>query len=402
MQWSPRPRRVALIGALALFAAVLRSSMAVGPASSSDASYGIADWGTLTASGSTSTAGFGGGLNAAGDGAGRSATGRGDQTHAVLFHAGALTDLGAMGADSSLAVSVNGAGVAVGVDIDAAQVEHPVRFANGAVTALLPPGHVGVASAINDSGTMVGSLQTGDGRTLAVQYVGDGTTVDLGHLDLAPPDGQTAAMAVNNAGDVVGSASTGLGDFVAARFAGGHATALPRLGANPLNVANALSQSGGYIVGVTQTADGAREAVQYGPGAAAVDLGRRAGDRESLATGVNRAGVAVGVSVDTSGAFHAVMFKGNQVIDLNSLLPPNTGWTLQSAQGINDAGQIAGYGTRGGAARAFILTPPPPPPPTTTTIPDGPVTHAVSAVPTLGPVVAALLRAVSAVLKIRL
>ena len=31
-------------------------------------------------------------------------------------------------------------------------------------------------------------------------------------------------------------------------------------------------------------------------------------------------------------------------LDLNSLLPPNSGWTLTSATGINDAGQIVGYG----------------------------------------------------------
>jgi probable HAF family extracellular repeat protein len=43
--------------------------------------------------------------------------------------------------------------------------------------------------------------------------------------------------------------------------------------------------------------------------------------------------------------------------DLNNLLPPNSGWELTQALGINDKGQIVGYGTHDGQIRAFLLTP---------------------------------------------
>jgi probable HAF family extracellular repeat protein len=43
--------------------------------------------------------------------------------------------------------------------------------------------------------------------------------------------------------------------------------------------------------------------------------------------------------------------------DLNSLIPPNSGWTLSEAFGINDTGQITGTGAINGATHAFLLNP---------------------------------------------
>jgi probable HAF family extracellular repeat protein len=402
MQWSPRPRNLALIGVLALFAALLRSGMAVAPVTATGA-YSIVDWGTLNTPGSTRTEGAGPGMNGAGSGVGQASTAVAGQTHAVLFRHGALIDLGAFGNDSSYATSVNSGDIVVGADRSADNVEHPVRFAGGAVTPLLANNGAGVATDINDAGVIVGSLQTTGDLTLAVRYVGDGTYVDLGRLGDEGPGGQTAAMAVNNAGDIVGAASSPDGSFRAARFAYGRAVELPRFGTNPLNVAAALSETGGYVVGSTQTADAVGEAVQYGPGAVAVDLGKRDGDVQSFAYGVNSSGTAVGVSVDPDGVFHAVMFDGGAVVDLDTLVPPGSGWQLHFAQGINDAGQIVGYGSHNGLSdRAFTLSPPPPPPPPTTTTTDGPLTHAVSTVPAIGGLLSTLLRAVSALLKVRL
>jgi hypothetical protein len=43
--------------------------------------------------------------------------------------------------------------------------------------------------------------------------------------------------------------------------------------------------------------------------------------------------------------------------DLNDLIPANSGWVLINANAINDAGQITGYGTKGGHNYGFLLTP---------------------------------------------
>jgi len=47
--------------------------------------------------------------------------------------------------------------------------------------------------------------------------------------------------------------------------------------------------------------------------------------------------------------------------DLNNLIPANVGWVLQEATGINDLGQVSGYGTIGGQTHGFLLTPAPEP-----------------------------------------
>ncbi len=45
------------------------------------------------------------------------------------------------------------------------------------------------------------------------------------------------------------------------------------------------------------------------------------------------------------------------MLDLNNLLSPGSGWSLQAATGINDLGQIVGYGMINGNQQAFLLTP---------------------------------------------
>ena len=45
------------------------------------------------------------------------------------------------------------------------------------------------------------------------------------------------------------------------------------------------------------------------------------------------------------------------MLDLNNLIAPSSGWILNTANGINDAGQIVGNGTINGYTRGFLLTP---------------------------------------------
>lgn len=53
---------------------------------------------------------------------------------------------------------------------------------------------------------------------------------------------------------------------------------------------------------------------------------------------------------------HAVVV-GRTMVDLNDLIPANSGWYLEATTGINNRGQIVGYGLHGGQQRAFLLTP---------------------------------------------
>ena len=91
------------------------------------------------------------------------------------------------------------------------------------------------------------------------------------------------------------------------------------------------------------------------------------GDAEAINSSGDAVGVALvpitGQAREMQFVRHAVLWRGGQVIDLNSVLVNNPGWTVQEATALSDGGQIAGTGTIGGKTHAFLLTP----------IPDAPV-----------------------------
>jgi uncharacterized membrane protein len=67
-------------------------------------------------------------------------------------------------------------------------------------------------------------------------------------------------------------------------------------------------------------------------------------------------------SSDPGSPGYALLWQNGQVIDLNTQIPSNSGWSvLVSARGINDNGWIVGYGQRvsgpPGTDHAFLLTP---------------------------------------------
>jgi probable HAF family extracellular repeat protein len=74
----------------------------------------------------------------------------------------------------------------------------------------------------------------------------------------------------------------------------------------------------------------------------------------SSAYGINNSAQIVG----RIGSAVAYLFSGGHAYDLNTLIPANSGWTLQTATGINDAGQITGQGTyMGEMFVSYLLTP---------------------------------------------
>ena len=87
-----------------------------------------------------------------------------------------------------------------------------------------------------------------------------------------------------------------------------------------------------------------------------MDLGTLGG-KSSEANGINSVGSVVGQSsLPGDGQVrHAFVWHKGDLIDLNSLLPPNSGWELMEANGINDDGYVVGSGSHPGASGAFVL-----------------------------------------------
>lgn len=97
-------------------------------------------------------------------------------------------------------------------------------------------------------------------------------------------------------------------------------------------------------------------------GGVMTDLGTLPGDAYSDAADINGAGQVVGFSVGPNLLVpHAFLWSASSgMVDLNALLPAGSGWTLHTANGINDAGQITGTGeTSPGSLRGYILKLPP-------------------------------------------
>ncbi|MBA3832447.1 MAG: hypothetical protein H0X34_11265 [Chthoniobacterales bacterium] len=68
----------------------------------------------------------------------------------------------------------------------------------------------------------------------------------------------------------------------------------------------------------------------------------------------------VGYGTTKANVYHAfISTNGARMKDLNKLIPAGSGWILAEANGINDSGQIAGYGIIQGQSHAFLLTPAP-------------------------------------------
>ena len=76
------------------------------------------------------------------------------------------------------------------------------------------------------------------------------------------------------------------------------------------------------------------------------------GGEDHWAYGLSNSGQVVG-----SSGGSAFLWNGKKTLDLNTLIPGNSGWKLREATGINDKGQICGNGLFNDQKRAFLLTP---------------------------------------------
>jgi uncharacterized membrane protein len=77
----------------------------------------------------------------------------------------AITDLGTLGGDSSIAYGLNESGQVVGSARDASGVDRPAIWTDGVISALPDEGFGGVAYGVNASGHATGAIKNGDTYT---------------------------------------------------------------------------------------------------------------------------------------------------------------------------------------------------------------------------------------------
>jgi probable HAF family extracellular repeat protein len=298
--------------------------------------YTITDLGTFGG-----TLSYGNGLNNRGQAVGGASLPCNCTSHPFLWDYGVLGDLGTPDeTGNNGAASINDLGQVVGVVSG-----HPFLWSRQAGTTKFD--FFASVSYVNNHGEFVGELA---GVSHAYVYTG-GMAHDLGTLY----GGVSAAVGINDAGIVVGQAS---GHAFSYTEDGG----LEDLGTHDGNPGDSSTASAinnlGQIVGDSYiTAAGTTHAALFVDGKVE-DIGTLGG--YSWANAINNLGQVVGQSAAADG-IHAFFedLATMQMVDLNNEIPPDTGWKLLNAGGINDAGQIVGSGALPGYnnVHAYLLTP---------------------------------------------
>ncbi len=294
------------------------------------------------------------GINASGQVVGSVYNDRGNE-HAFLWDNGVMHDLGTLGGAWSVAYGINASGQVVGTTFTDRSKERAFLWEDGVgmqnLGAFTTWGWSG-ASGINASGQIVGWADTSSGDH-AVMW-DNGVIQDLGTLG----GYQREAYGINDSAQVVGMACTEDQKEHAFLWENGVMHDLGTLG-GLYSLAFGINASG-QVVGAARTADRVYHAFLWKSGVGMQDLGTL-GPTSSEAYGVNGSGQVVGFSKIASGDDHAFLWENGVMYDLNSLVPDDSVWVLEHARGINDLGQIVGYGSYYGGTRAFLLTPIPEP-----------------------------------------
>jgi len=239
--------------------------------------------------------------------------------------------------------------------------------------AALPPAYT-----VTDLGTLGGTFSGGSGINASGQVTGASYTIGDApyHAFLwTPTTPNGASGTLHDLGTLGGSYSAGLGINASGQVAGqsdttGNAAYRAFLYDGTLHDLGTLggtNSSGldindsGQVTGFSYTTGDATYHAFLYDGTMMHDLGTLGGT-VSIGYGINSSGQVVGDSLTTGGAYHAFLYtSGGGMVDLNSLIDPLSGWELDTAKAINDAGQITGLGTIGGQTHAILLTPVPEP-----------------------------------------
>jgi probable HAF family extracellular repeat protein len=312
-------------------------------------------------------------------------------------------DLGTLGGTQSTAAGINKSGQVVGASTTASGLTHAFRTApNSAINLLTDDlgtlgGLYSDARGINARGQVIGVSTDGTGSSLSYRTAANAAinpAADaLGSLGGISHGPSTFVSGIDDAGRAVGESVASSGFFHAFRTAanspinpatddlgdfGGQSSSAVSInkngdivgiywpavsGAYPYAVllkGSTLIQVGALGIGdVTSLNDLDQVAINVNEQAAIWSNGTvtPVAPLVSATLGINNSGQAVGYVRAGTAPQHAFLYTNGVRVDLNTLILPNTGWTLLSATAINDAGQIAGNGQVNGQSHAFRLDP---------------------------------------------
>jgi probable HAF family extracellular repeat protein len=125
------------------------------------------------------------------------------------------------------------------------------------------------------------------------------------------------------------------------------------------NIATSINDAG-EVVGNSHLPDGTVHPFVWGRNSGIRDLGAFPGALLTVApccNTINNLGEVAGFWLDANFNQHPFLWQDNAYRDLNDLVAPGSPWLLQSAEAINDAGEITGQGLINGEEHAFLAIP---------------------------------------------
>ncbi len=339
--------------------------LAIGaPAAMAQVTYVLRDLGTL---GGTSS--FARDINNLGQVTGNAQTATGQpapRLNTFLWdEPGSMINLGVLPGSNNFSrgYAINDFGVVVGESDNNAS--RAFVYANGTLTGLIRlagDNDRGVAHDINNNGVIVGISSNGV-ASRPTRWV-NGVASDLGSVDgLSTTTGR--AWGLNEAGQAVGNSRRDTaGSVTQATFWSGTGAPLNLGSLLPDSFSDAFAiNAAGTIAGVavagnTSSGTNIRQAVRWtfdGSAYALEALGSM-GRTFSEAKAINDAGQIVGFVTNISGSpQRAFLYQAGAMVDLNTFIDVASGFTLATAEGINDRGDIVGWGMVGGQNRAYML-----------------------------------------------
>lgn len=281
--------------------------------------------------------------------------------NAFLWENGKMKDIANFGGRFSQAYDISNKEQIIGISETSSQSVHAFLWQNNTPTDLgiLGEGNTSFPRTINNSGQVaVESLTLANGAYTVRQALlwRNGTITNLGSLG-----GQlSGAYGINNRKQVVGESSTSSGQRHAFLWQNPLMTDLGTLGGNTSS-AKAINDLG-QVVGNSSTSQSNKNPFYHcflWSKGTMTELAPNS-VHDCYANSINNQGTVVGNFSYTylmNQRFYPFVWRNGTIANLNRLLPPNSGWKLETANDINNDGQIVGTGIFQGKHRGVLLTP---------------------------------------------